>query len=311
MNNNNRGADSSGITYFICYRNYRKYLSKLSPEQVGRLHLALYDFTFDGLVTEFDDLALQLLYEIMTDQIERDCARYMTKVENGKKGGRPRKDADAQKPKKTSQTASTSHSEENSKTESKPEITENNQEEDNEYEDEEYKENEDEQENDKGYPVSSPQKEETGYPEKEDENDEDDEGFNAPAREEPAQVGGRGRLGAPRPVLPHRSIDELAGANMRPDGIDEDDDRLWSLLNCSPPDDEPYYDEFERPERISSKREDDGDAKPQSISDMAGVFRHIDSLIDEVCPDLPDEGIVEGEDMSRLACLAKQRMMAR
>ena len=310
MNNNSRGAQGPGITYFICYKNYRKYLSKLSPEQVGQLHLALYDFAFDGAITQFDELAMQLLYEIMTDQIARDSGRYLTKVENGRKGGRPRKDAETQKPKKTSQTASESHSDENSKTEAKPEITENNQEEDNEYEEDKYKENEEDKENDKGYPVSSPQKEETGYP---CEEDDDDEEYNASIPEQSAQVGGRGRLGAPRSARLGVKLDEMT-VQREPepdDSPDEDEDRLWSLLNCSPPDVAEFHDEFERPEMISAERGDDSAEAPRVIADMAGVYSHIDSLIDAVCPDLPEEGIIEGEDMSRLACLAKQRMMER
>lgn len=256
MSNKTRDPQSP-LTYFICYKNYRRYLSRLTPEQVGELHLALYDFAFDGAVREFGDLSVQLLYDIMIDQISRDSERYMTKVENGRRGGRPRKNPEpadissvnAEKPKITSETAQTSHFSDPCETEENRIITDNNQDNDEEYEEDQEQEEdqEEDQENDTADSFSLPKKENESASQEEDQNYCQDQEYSEPAPIAQGLDNGdgcRNRLGAPSVSRQQgRQEDhaigrcESCGEYGKQDDDDPSDDPYYFEM-CIPDDDE-------------------------------------------------------------------------
>ena len=248
----------SPLTYFICYKNYRKYLSKLTAGQVGELHLALYDFAFDGVVREFGDLSVQLLYDIMIDQISRDSDRYLTKVENGRRGGRPRKNPEpaetsaisAEKPKITSKTALLSHFPDPVKTEENRIITENNQDNEEEYEEDNEQDNDEDNEEDEEeyteHSFSSPTEEnECSAQDKEEEQEQEEYAVRAPiAPGLDDGDGSRNRLGAFSGVRQQERLDERAigreedcGELPQNEDGDEDADPYYFEL-CVPDDDD-------------------------------------------------------------------------
>ena len=80
---------------FILYFDNAKQINMLTDEQAGKLIKAIYQFAVTGEETEFDDIALNIVYGFITDNIRRDTEKYqevcMRRAENGKKGGRPPK----------------------------------------------------------------------------------------------------------------------------------------------------------------------------------------------------------------------------
>lgn len=83
---------------FYCYLDDKKTINMLSDEQAGKLWKSLYDFSDEGIVTDYDDdLSLKLLFSMMTSQIERDFEKYQRQCENGIKGGAPEGNQNAKK----------------------------------------------------------------------------------------------------------------------------------------------------------------------------------------------------------------------
>ena len=80
---------------FILYLDNAKQVNMLTDEQAGKFIKAVYKFAETGEETEFDDIALNIVYSFIADNIKRDTAKYqetcMRRSENGKKGGRPPK----------------------------------------------------------------------------------------------------------------------------------------------------------------------------------------------------------------------------
>ena len=84
---------------FILYTDMVNVVRLLTPEQRGNLFLAIFDFA-DGKEPTFDDAILKIAFESIKLPLLRDNEKYENKAkanaENGKKGGRPRKDVDCQ-----------------------------------------------------------------------------------------------------------------------------------------------------------------------------------------------------------------------
>ena len=84
---------------FILYTDMVNVVRLLTPEQRGNLFLAIFDFA-DGKEPVFDDAILKIAFESIKLPLLRDNEKYENKskanAENGKKGGRPRKDTDNQ-----------------------------------------------------------------------------------------------------------------------------------------------------------------------------------------------------------------------
>lgn len=80
---------------FIIYHDVRKQVSMLTDEQRGRLFTALLDYSEYGTEDASLDFATALVFAGFQADIDRDAHSYADKCEinreNGKKGGRPRK----------------------------------------------------------------------------------------------------------------------------------------------------------------------------------------------------------------------------
>ena len=85
---------------FVLYTDNKDFLNALSDEQLGRLLRLLFDFAENKTIkNNIDDAAVNMAYIFITAQMQRDFEKYERKckrnAENGKKGGRPCKKADA------------------------------------------------------------------------------------------------------------------------------------------------------------------------------------------------------------------------
>ena len=84
---------------FFTYFHHANVIDKLSDAQTGRLFKALMHYGRDGeLIDLSDDIACDLTFTLMRDEIDRNFERYQEMCEKrreaGKKGGRPKKEQD-------------------------------------------------------------------------------------------------------------------------------------------------------------------------------------------------------------------------
>ena len=82
---------------FILYHDFEPMLHLLSMEQRGMLITAIFDYTVRGMKTEDLPDVVNMAFCCIQRALERDAIAYEEKcrinAENGKKGGRPRKDS--------------------------------------------------------------------------------------------------------------------------------------------------------------------------------------------------------------------------
>lgn len=83
---------------FLIYHEYRKPLKLLTDEQRGQLLMALIDYSESGVVPELDGISM-MAFSFIQSQMNRDSKKYENRCssnrENGKKGGRPKKENDS------------------------------------------------------------------------------------------------------------------------------------------------------------------------------------------------------------------------
>ena len=81
---------------FIMYKDFKTTLDLLSNEQAGKLIKAVYAYVNGRVEPNFKDGMLKIAFNILKTQLERDLELYKKKVrasqENGKLGGRPKKE---------------------------------------------------------------------------------------------------------------------------------------------------------------------------------------------------------------------------
>lgn len=79
---------------FLLYHSYAKHFKKLSDEQLGKLIRAIMQYEIDKTYPDLDDLALDMAFSFMVEQLEIDREKYQARVKasqtNGKQGGRPK-----------------------------------------------------------------------------------------------------------------------------------------------------------------------------------------------------------------------------
>lgn len=79
---------------FLVYHAWRKQLALLTDEQKGKLLMAMIDYSEFGKQPDLDDIT-NMAFSFISMQIDRDKDAYKekcsTNMENGKKGGRPKK----------------------------------------------------------------------------------------------------------------------------------------------------------------------------------------------------------------------------
>lgn len=80
---------------FLIYHEYREPLNLLTDEQRGKLLMALIDYSESGTVPELDGISM-MAFSFIQKQMDRDSEKYKNRCnsnrENGKKGGRPKKE---------------------------------------------------------------------------------------------------------------------------------------------------------------------------------------------------------------------------
>lgn len=80
---------------FLIYHEYKEPLNLLTDEQRGKLLMALIDYSESGTVPELDGISM-MAFSFIQRQMDRDSEKYENRCnsnrENGKKGGRPKKE---------------------------------------------------------------------------------------------------------------------------------------------------------------------------------------------------------------------------
>lgn len=94
MKNENNKNDMSRKS-FVAYRDWQSIFEMLNDEELGRLTRVIFDYV-NGKEVEIDDRVLKIVFENIRLTIDRDTQKYNAIVqrnkENGKKGGRPKKE---------------------------------------------------------------------------------------------------------------------------------------------------------------------------------------------------------------------------
>ena len=92
---------------FVLYHDNREQIELLSDEQAGRLLKALMQYSECGIVPDFSDPMLKMVFSFLASQIRRDTEKYeetcRKRSENGKKGGASTKNKNAAKTSKSRQ----------------------------------------------------------------------------------------------------------------------------------------------------------------------------------------------------------------
>ena len=98
-------APSSGISHgkrpsmrdsFVFYRSMKNTIDKAPAEMQLELYRALFDYALDDV--EPDDFMAQMIVEAFKVALEKAKKRYETQIENGLKGGRPKKSKNPKNP---------------------------------------------------------------------------------------------------------------------------------------------------------------------------------------------------------------------
>lgn len=80
---------------FVVRHENAEQFDMLTDEQLGQLFRAMYRFSKNKTEPDFEDPMLKMLFSIIRGQIERDAEKYeeacQKNAENGRKGGRPKK----------------------------------------------------------------------------------------------------------------------------------------------------------------------------------------------------------------------------
>ena len=87
---------------FILYHNYGAQLDILTDEQAGQFIKGIFAYVNTGVRPQFQEPIVAMLFSIVADQLDRDTEKYehtcRVRSEAGKKGGRPRKNREAEQP---------------------------------------------------------------------------------------------------------------------------------------------------------------------------------------------------------------------
>lgn len=87
---------------FILYHNYGAQVDILTDEQAGQFIKGIFAYVNTGVRPQFQEPIVAMLFSIVADQLDRDTEKYehtcRVRSEAGKKGGRPRKNREAEEP---------------------------------------------------------------------------------------------------------------------------------------------------------------------------------------------------------------------
>ena len=104
------------INGFTFFRSYYESLSDLDPEPRLRIYDAIFGYAFDGIAPQLSNVE-SVVFKLVKPTIDKSIQKYISSVQNGKKGGRGGKDDPAgtqrnpEKPSETQQNPSRTQSE--------------------------------------------------------------------------------------------------------------------------------------------------------------------------------------------------------
>jgi len=76
---------------FVAYIDDIAAMKDMSDEQIGKVFRALAEYTATGRMPQTEDITSQVVAGILSAKIDRDRQTYETRVQNGRLGGRPKK----------------------------------------------------------------------------------------------------------------------------------------------------------------------------------------------------------------------------
>ena len=80
----------------VLFRSMTNSLRKLEPDDFMLIMLSIVDYSMDDIEPEFNDVTLGALWEAFRPQIDANKRKFEAQLENGKKGGRPKKPKETQ-----------------------------------------------------------------------------------------------------------------------------------------------------------------------------------------------------------------------
>lgn len=83
---------------FIFYRSFYEAIMCINNEDKIEVYEAICNYSLNGIETEFNSKTAKAIFTLIKPNIDNATNRYKASVENGKKGGRPRKNKNLEKP---------------------------------------------------------------------------------------------------------------------------------------------------------------------------------------------------------------------
>lgn len=77
---------------FVFYRSFYDAIKSIPQEQQLALYNAIMEYTFENKILDTDDGVIQGMFALIKPNIDSTNAKYWANIENGKKGGRPKKE---------------------------------------------------------------------------------------------------------------------------------------------------------------------------------------------------------------------------
>ena len=79
----------------LLYYDYQQHFNFLTDEQTGKIIKAMLSYEINGVFPEFDEPIMQMTFSFIKSNLDRDRAKFFERCsknsENGRKGGRPKK----------------------------------------------------------------------------------------------------------------------------------------------------------------------------------------------------------------------------
>lgn len=85
---------------FIFYRSFYEAIKIINNEEKLEVYEAICNYSLNGIENKFNSTTAHAIFTLIKPNIDNATNRYKASVENGKKGGRPKKEENLEKPKK-------------------------------------------------------------------------------------------------------------------------------------------------------------------------------------------------------------------
>jgi hypothetical protein len=84
--------ENQQIAYVPMYKSYIDAVAKLTPEDRLAIYEAIFEYGFTGIEPKFDNPYLEMGWNLVKPNLVNNISRVKSNQENGKKGGRPKKE---------------------------------------------------------------------------------------------------------------------------------------------------------------------------------------------------------------------------